>query len=110
MTHRLLFTIPLLALAACTGPVGPDAIPDPQANALPFDVPMDPGSISCAQLSNPSALAAATEWATGQARAAALAGRSEAVPPSNVLSQNLGIYCSANRSDTVRTATREIGF
>lgn len=99
--------LPVVALTAC-------AVPSPQSAtpvaAAPFNAPMDPGMISCGQLSNPAALAVATDWALGQARAGILAGTQTDLPSADTISSSLGSYCSANPSDTLRTASRQIGI
>lgn len=104
-------TVPLIGLAACGAPaLGPQTPTDAAAVTAPFDVPMDPGLIRCAQISNPAALAAATDWAMGQARAGLLSGRTASLPDAADLSSNLASYCSANRGDTIRAATAQIGI
>lgn len=102
-----LFILPIIALSAC-------GVPAPQSNGLaavatPFDMPMDPGLIRCGQLSNPTALDAATQWSMGQARAAVLAGRSSAAPDEASLSASLAAYCGSHQSATLRTASAQIG-
>jgi len=61
-------------------------------------------------LSNPVALAAATDWTMGQARAAALAGRIGGVPDAATVSSGLAGYCNANGGDSVRTAAAQLGI
>ena len=106
--RTIFLALPVLALHACAP--APTAAPEGAASAAPFAVPMDPGGISCAHLSNPQALAAASEWAMGQARAAVLAGRIAAVPAAQDVASGLAAYCSGNRGDTVRRAVAQIGL
>lgn len=108
-----LLALPVAALSACAVPAlntQPAAAsgqqPSAAAVAGPFTVPIDPGTISCASLSNPTALMAATDWALGKARGATLAGTLTSVPQTSALSGNLASYCSANPTDTVRGAAR----
>lgn len=113
-------TLMLLALAgisACAAPALQSNAPALQSNAGPaaaavdvaFDVPMDPGSIRCQQLTNPNALAAATEWGMGQARANVLSGRASTLPDQTVLAGNIAAYCAANGGETIRTAVAQLG-
>lgn len=103
-----LLILPLLALPACDAAAPQQAVPAQPASA--FSVPMDPGTIQCRSLSNTNALAAASQWAMGRARAAALAGRIASAPDESTVSSNLANYCSANQSDTVRSAVSGIGL
>jgi len=108
-----LLTLPIVSLSACATT---DFRPQPSIQtsapvvAGPFIVPIDPGTIRCANLSNPTALTAATDWALGKARGAALAGTLGAVPDTSVLSGNLASHCSANPNDTVRGAAQQFGI
>ena len=100
--------LPLLALPAC-------AVQAPQAAApvtaaAPFSVPMDPGTISCAALSNPAAVDAATDWAMGRARAALLAGRISSLPDTLSLGSSLATFCRENSASTVRDAAAQLGL
>ena len=106
--RRFQFVLPIVALSGCISPAPQtnDAMP---VAAAPFDVPMDPGLIRCSALSNPNALSAATEWALGQARAAALAGRIGGVPDAGAVSSGLAAFCAANSSANVRSAAAQIG-
>lgn len=99
--------LPIVALTACAAPSPQSATP---VAAAPFNAPMDPGLMSCGQLSNPTALAVATEWALGQARGRVLAGTATDLPSADTISSNLGSYCSANQTNTLRTASRQIGI
>lgn len=101
--------IPAMWLAACAAPQPPAAVQSTAAPA-PFEVPMDPGAISCASLSNPTALVAATDWVMGRARAAVLAGTADALPTADTVATNLANYCSANGSDRLRTAAAQLGL
>ena len=107
---RLILLLAPLTLAACAAPA-PLAVPAgaAQVAAAGFDVPMDPGAIRCQSLGNPTALAAATEWSMGQARAGVLSGRTATLPEASSLSSNLARYCDANRQATVRAAAAQLG-
>ncbi|MCF2870251.1 hypothetical protein L0664_04155 [Octadecabacter sp. G9-8] len=106
---RALFLIlPLMALPACEMAAPQQAVPAAADVAVP--IPMDPGTMQCALLSNSNALAAASDWAMGRARAAALSGRIAGVPDQATVTSNLARYCSANGNDTVRSAAAQIGF
>jgi hypothetical protein len=102
------FLMPLLALPACETAAPQQA--NPASPAAAFVVPMDPGTIQCALLNNPSALAAASEWAMGRARAAALSGRVAGVPDQATVNSDLTNYCSENPNDAVRSAVSQIGL
>jgi hypothetical protein len=106
--RSFLFLLPIAALCGCAPPAPQSGAAAPVA--APFDVPMDPGLIRCGALNNPLALSAATDWALGQARAAALAGRITGVPDAPSLSNSLATYCSANGGDSVRTAAAQLGI
>lgn len=106
---RALFLIlPLAALPACA--VAPQQQSAPAAADVAINIPMDPGTMQCALLSNSNALTAASDWTMGRARAAALSGRVATVPDQSVVTSNLANYCSANQSDTVRGAANQLGF
>lgn len=105
---RPALALPLIVLAACGAPALQSSGGAPEA-AAPFTMPMDPGLIRCEQLSNPTALEAATQWALGRARAAALAGTIAGIPDTATLSGNLAAYCRSNRGETIRTATAQLG-
>ncbi len=106
--RKILITLPCIALTACMGQ-SPTQTETPASQAAPFVVPMDPGAIPCSALSNPNALTAATEWATGQARARILSGASTQPPSTSAISTDLASYCRANGTDVVRNAARAIG-
>lgn len=107
---RLSFSVlPMVVLAACVTPA-PNAASTPQAAAAPFSVPMNPGLISCDDLSNPSARAAATDWTMGRMRAAVLAGRRDAVPAPEAVAQELEDSCIANGRDTIQEAAFSMGL
>lgn len=104
-----LMIVPMITLGACTSPtLQTSAQATPQVAAI-FDIPMDPGLIGCDRLSNPAALAAASEWAMGQARARVISGQSSSLPDLTTMSANLSAYCSANSGDTVRAAVGQLG-
>ncbi|MGJ8610153.1 MAG: hypothetical protein ACSHWY_03605 [Octadecabacter sp.] len=108
---RLILWLTPLTLAACATPaLQPAPTGVTQSIAAPFDVPMDPGAISCQSLNNPTALAAAVDWTMGQARAGILSGRTSSVPDASNLSSNLVSFCSENGQSTVRTAATQIGI
>jgi hypothetical protein len=71
---------------------------------------MDPGTLQCSALSNSNALAAATDWSMGRARAAALSGRISGVPDQASITSNIASYCRTNPNDNLRTAVMQIGF
>lgn len=96
-----------LTLGACTAPA-PQT--EPPAAAAPFVVPMDPGTIACAELSNPAARTVATQWAAGQARAAVLSGRLDAAPDDAVIARALVDACGNDPSRRVRAAVAQIGI
>ncbi len=108
---RSMILLAPLILASCTAPT-PRADPAGAAQTVnaPFVVPMDPGAIRCHNLDNPIALAAAVDWATGQARANVLSGRTMALPDPTTVSTNLALYCDANGQENVRTAAAQIGL
>ena len=106
-----LLVIPALTLSACA--VVPQQAAPPTASAEPisaFAIPMDPGLIRCSALTNPTALAAATQWTIGQARAGVLAGRVTTAPDETSLAQTFASYCSGNPDSTVRAAAVNWGF
>lgn len=107
--RSIYMTLPFVVLAACATPNAPQQNGE-TAVAAPFNVPMDPGLIQCGQLSNPSALAAATDWTMGQARAAALSGRVGGVPSAADISVNIASYCRANQNQSVRSAASALGY
>lgn len=103
---RLLLSAPLLALlAACAPANGPDV---PRAGPAdgPVTIPMDPGQITCAQVtSNPGYLSAATDWADGRWRAATLSGALPGpVPDRATLSGSIAAYCGSYPAATARDA------
>ncbi|AKS45699.1 hypothetical protein SAMN05444287_0797 [Octadecabacter temperatus] len=106
-----LLVIPAFALGACTAvpqqTVSTTASPEPIAA---FEVPMDPGLIRCSSLTNPNALAAATQWTIGQARAGVLAGRVAELPNEGNLAQTFTAYCAENPNNTVRAAAVHWGL
>ena len=102
-----LITLPCIALSACMN-TSPQTAAAPVA-AAPFTVPMDPGLIPCSALSNPNALAAASEWTLGQARAGIMAGTRSDLPTVDAISAGLSQYCRANGNDVARNAARAIG-
>jgi len=105
---RFLFaTLPLVALGACVSSA-PQAVTQTAA-AAPFVVPMDPGSIRCEQLTNPVALAAATDWAMGQARADLLSGKIATLPEAATVAGRLTSYCTSNSAATLRSAVAQLG-
>ena len=100
----------IMGLSACLGPAPQSADPAPAVQTtIAFTAPMDPGMISCTALSNPAALAVATDWTMGQARAAVMAGRMATAPTPDAMSVALANYCTANGSSNVRTAARTMG-
>ena len=106
-----LLAIPTLALGACA--ITPQQSATPPAGAVPiaaFEVPMDPGLIRCSALTNQTALAAATQWTIGQARAGVLAGRVANLPDEESLAQAFAIYCPENSESTVRMAAVHWGL
>lgn len=106
-----LLAIPALVLGACTAM--PQQAATPSASTAPiaaFETPMDPGLIGCSDLTNPNALAAATQWTIGQARAGVLAGRVANIPEQGALAQSFTTYCSENPNSTVRMAALQWGF
>jgi len=98
----------IMGLTACLAPAPQTSAPQAEA-ALPFNVPMDPGMISCSSLANPQALLVATQWALGQSRAALMAGQIAAAPTADAMSARLADYCRSNGSANIRTATRAVG-
>ena len=109
---RLVFLMaPVVALGACAAPAPQAAAPSSTAApAAPFNVPMDPGLIQCAQLTNPTAMSAATDWTLGQARASALSGRTTVTTDAANVARNLASYCSANSDTNVRSAAAALNF
>lgn len=109
--RSFLFLAPALLLAACaSAPVQQNAPQSgPAQAAAPFTMPMDPGALPCAQLGNPAALAEATEWTLGLARAAVLSGRLAAAPDAASTSAALAAFCAGNGSATLRAAAASLG-
>jgi hypothetical protein len=101
-------TLSIIGLSACLDPAPQSDDPAVQTT-IAFTAPMDPGIISCAALSNPAALAVATEWTMGQARAAVMAGRMASAPKPDAMSVALANYCTANETSNVRAAARTMG-
>lgn len=99
--------LPIAALGACVSPA-PQAVTQTAA-AAQFVVPMDPGSIRCQQLANPAALAAATDWAMGQARADLLSGKIATLPETATVSGRLTSFCNSNSGATLRNAAAQLG-
>ena len=108
MRYDVIF-LAIIALSGCTLNSAPIASNVPTV-ASTFVVPMDPGQISCASLSNSVALAEATNWTLGRARAAELSGRINNAPTAEALSQDLAGYCSANSTQTLASAAAQLGF
>ncbi|MCF2904315.1 hypothetical protein L0666_04900 [Octadecabacter sp. CECT 8868] len=104
----LFLALPVAALSACIAPA-PQSTSDAAVVAQPFTMPMDPGLVRCDQLTNPAALAAATDWALGRARAAVLAGRLSTVPDATTVSGALAAHCQSNRNDILRNAAASVG-
>ena len=109
--RRPVLIITLTAVSACAAPGGSDdASASSGAEALPFTVPMDPGTISCAEIANPAALAVGTDWTLGQARAALLAGTRSDLPAADTVSAALASFCAANPSARLRDAAGSLGI
>lgn len=103
--------LPLALLAGCGAMPADVASPQAAPSApVPFVMPMDPGQLTCAQLSNPAAMDEATDWAMGQARAAVMAGRATQTPDTLTLSAGLSNYCAANRGGILRDALAHTGL
>jgi len=103
-----------LAFAICIGLTACISAPETSVEtvaspAAPFVVPMDPGQISCANLSNQSALNEATAWTMGRARAAVLAGRRAQTPSEPELAQSLITFCNRNSGANLSSAATQLG-
>lgn len=102
--RALCFFVFALSLTAC-GAGGPTSPSAPAARPLAsFNVPMDPGAISCSSLGNPAALTEATVWGIGQARGAFIAGRLASLPSEQDIAAALSSFCAANPSAEIRGA------
>jgi len=107
--RALLFILPIAALPACET-TAPQSAAMPLEAPAPITIPMDPGTLSCTSLQNPTAMLAASDWTLGRARAAALSGRIQAIPDPALIGSNLVDFCIANPSGTVRAAAQQSGY
>ncbi len=105
----LYLILPFAALTGCMDAPSPNATAV-AAPAAPFVVPMDPGQITCAQLSNPNAQAEAVEWVLGQARAAVLAGRAASVPAPAAVQAQIISACQSTPDARLASVARQIGL
>lgn len=105
----LILSLSAIALTACSAP-SPQRPADIRQASAPFVVPMDPGLIPCAAVSNPAAMAEAVNWTMGRARAAAMAGTAQMAVDPATLEAALSGYCAANPSANLAAATRAIGL
>ena len=105
----LVLILPFAAIAGCTSVLSQQAPSTVAPAATPFEVPMDPGQITCAQLANPNAQAEATNWVMGQARAAAIAGRIAAVPPEADVQAQMMSGCRSNPTARLASVARQLG-
>ena len=106
--RSIVLILSVAALAGCAARSAPPMVAtDP---ATPFEVPMDPGTIRCDQLSNPAALAAATGWVDGRARAAVLSGRRADVPDATALAADLARICAGTPAAAIRDAANQLGI
>lgn len=110
-TAFLILTITTLGACEVASPA-PNAATAAATSApmAPFVIPMDPGSIRCSALSNPSAAIAARDWMLGQARASVLTARVTPLPDEATLTNNLMNFCASNANATVLQASNAIGI
>ncbi|WP_296417180.1 hypothetical protein [Pseudooctadecabacter sp.] len=96
-------------LAACAAAPAPQPVGATGSVAQPFTVPMDPGQISCASLTNPAALDAATDWVMGVMRGQVLAGTRPTQPDTLTVGSALQSACQSSPQSTLRSIAGQIG-
>ncbi len=96
-----------MGLSACGSAIAPTTAAT-VSDAAPFTAPMDPGQISCSSMTNPTALAEATNWVLGHARAASMSRRLAAVPTADDVSQRIARYCSTTPAANIRAASAQL--
>lgn len=108
MTRSLFVCLACVVVSACTPPPrGTNAV---QSAQPAFVMPMDPGTLRCADLGTASATAAAVDWILGHARASFIAGQITALPDAQQISSSLSTYCATNQNSTIDQARRTFGF
>lgn len=107
MIRFLSILVGFAGLAACTTQTS-DAVA-PAVPAASFEAPMDPGLISCQQITtNSAALVEASDWMAGRLRAAVLSGQRSGPVSDAAVRQDVQVFCAANPGARLRNASAQM--